>query len=262
MPNCSMYSSVIGLPGAAGEVHLRRAVLAHGGVQRVVQRLHVHGHALDLVLDEPLAGLDAGAAGVLVVVLGVVEQAVHAGVEADDHALELFRLDVRALAGVLEMLGQDQAPLVDLDLEADGVAGVGVDRHLVGVASPLAGELLLHDVTRSVGVGAGVLHAVDALGEDAALGHGVHRVDDRLHEVRPTRDLSAERMCQINPYLRHSPTSSPSSVTLLLTSGPAVSTGSPAPSGPGRPCTGSRADRRAALPAAPPSRSADPRHRS
>jgi len=126
--------------------------------------------------------------------------------------------DAGALAGVLEMTGQDEAPLLDPDVEADGVAGVGVDRHSrMRVAGTLAVELALHDVTGSVGVGAGVLHAVDALREDAALGQGVHGVDDRLDEVRPPRDLSAEQRCvsRRTPCPKASPRDCPHSGCLM-----------------------------------------------
>jgi hypothetical protein len=86
-------------------------------MQRMIQRLHIHGHAFDLVLYKPLAGFHTGAARIVIVLFGVVEFAVHARVQADHHALELFRLDVRPLAGILKMLGQDQAPGVDLDFK-------------------------------------------------------------------------------------------------------------------------------------------------
>ena len=104
------------------------------------------------------------------------------------------------LAGVLKVFGQDQAPGVDVDFQADRIAGVRVDRHFVGITSPFAVEFAFHDVTRRIGMGPGVLHTIDPLGEDAALGHGVHRINDRLHEIWPTRDLGAERMGQIDKY--------------------------------------------------------------
>jgi len=98
------------------------------------------------------------------------------------------------------MLGQDQAPRMDLDLETDRVTRVRINRHFVGITSSSAVEFALHDVTRCVGMSAGVLDTIDPLREDAALGQRVHRIDDRLHEVRPTRNLRTEGMGQINEY--------------------------------------------------------------
>jgi len=190
-----------GIARDAEEVHAGHAVVAHGGVQRVVERLGVHGHAFDLVLDEPSAGVNARAGRVMIVRLGVVKQLVHARVEADDHAFELFRLDADLLAGRVEVLARDQAPRLDVDWQADGVARVGVDRHLVRVAGAAAVKLVLHDVTRRVAVGARVHRDGDLLREDAALGHRVGVVDKRLVEIRPARNLSTKRMRQVNKNL-------------------------------------------------------------
>ena len=187
-----------GVAGGAQQVHAGHAVVAHGGVQGVIQSLRVHGHALDLVLDEPLAGVNAGAGGVMIVGLGVVEQAVHTGVQTHDLALQISLVDAVLLAGGVQVLVGDEAPGLDVDLQDDGGAGVGVDGHLVGVAGAAAVELILHHVTGSVAVGAGVHGAGDALGQNAALGHGVGTDDVGLVEVGPAGDLSAEGVSQVN----------------------------------------------------------------
>ena len=124
----------------------------------------------------------------------------HTGIQADNHTLELFRLDVRSLTSIVEMLGQDQTPAMDLDFKADCFTRVRVDRHFVGITSPFAVEFAFHDVTWCIGMSACVLNTINPLGEDAALCHGVHRIDDRLHEIRPTWDLRTEWMSQIHEY--------------------------------------------------------------
>ena len=167
----------------------------------MVQGLHVHGHALGMVLLDPLAGSEPGARRIVVVVLAVVIQQVGTGAEAEDHALlEFLRIEVGPLAGVIQVLVGDELPGLDLDVEADGRAAVGIDGKLVGVPGAFALEVTLHDVARRVGMGAGVHHDGDFLAENTGLGMAVHRVDDRLLEIRPERYVSTERMAQINEY--------------------------------------------------------------
>ena len=166
-------------------------------MQGVVQGLAVHGHALDLVLYEPLARVDAGAGGVVVVGLGVVEQPVHPGVQADHLALQVGLVDAVLLAGGVQVLVGDEAPGLDVDFQDDGLSGVGVHRHLVGVAGAAAVELILHHVAGGVAVGSGVHGALDGLGEHAALGHGVRAHDVGLVKVGPAGDLRAEGVGEI-----------------------------------------------------------------
>lgn len=174
----------MGLPVAAQQVHAGHAVVAHGGVQGVIQGLAVHGDALDAVLDKPLAGVDAGADGVVIVGLGVIEQAVHAGVQAQNLALQGGGVDAALLAGLVQVLVGDQGPGLHVQLQHHSLAGVGINGHLVGVAGAAAVKLVLHDVTGGVAVGAGVHGAGDLGGEHAALGHGVGVGDPRACQSR------------------------------------------------------------------------------
>jgi hypothetical protein len=96
-------------------------------------------------------------------------------------------LDVRSLAGILKMLRQDQAPTLNFDFKANCITRVCINGHFMGITSSFAVEIDFHNVTRCVGMSACVLNAIDPLCEDAALCHSVHRIDDRLYEVRPTR---------------------------------------------------------------------------
>ena len=134
----------------------------------------------------------------MIICLGVVEQAVHTGVQAQNLAFQIGLVDAVLLAGGIQVLVGDQAPGLDVDLQDDSGAGVGVDGHLVGVTGAAAVELILHDVTGSVTVSAGVHGAGDALGQNAALSHGVSAHDVRLIKVRPAGDLSAKGVGQIN----------------------------------------------------------------
>ena len=99
-----------GVAGSAQQVHAGHAVVAHSGVQGMIQRLRVHSDALEAVLDEPLAGVDAGADGVVIVSLGVVEQAVHTGVQAQNLALQGGGINAPLLAGLVQVLVGDQGP--------------------------------------------------------------------------------------------------------------------------------------------------------
>ena len=172
-------------------------------MQGVIQSLAVHGHALHAVLHEPLAGVDAGADGVVIVSLGVVEQAVHTGVQAQNLALQGSGIHAPLLAGLVQVFVGDQGPGLHVQLQHNSLAGVGVDGHLVGVTGAAAVKLVLHDVTGSVAVGAGVHGAGDLGSQNAALGHGVGVGDLGLVKVGPAGNLSAEGVGQININFTH-----------------------------------------------------------
>ena len=146
---------------------------------------------------------------VVIVGLGVVEQAVHTGVQAQHLALQIVGVDAALLAGLVQVLVGDQGPGLHVQLQHHGLAGVGVDGHLVGVAGAAAVELILHHVTGGVAVGAGVHGAGDLGGQHAALGHGVGVVDLGLVKVGPAGNLSAEGVGQVNiNFLAHNRRSS------------------------------------------------------
>src|SRR5512136_1103737 len=60
-----------GIARSSEQVHTGHAVIAHGGVEGMVQSLHIHSNALYLVLYKPSAGFDAGTAGIMIILLGV-----------------------------------------------------------------------------------------------------------------------------------------------------------------------------------------------
>ena len=139
----------------------------------------------------------------MIVSLGIVEQAVHTGVQADDLALQIGLVDAPLLAGGIQMLVGDQSPWLNVDRQNDGFACVGIDRHLMGITGSSSVELVLHDVTRGVAVRTGMHGAHDALGQNAALGHGVCVIDHGFVKIRPARDLGAERMGKVYEYFCH-----------------------------------------------------------
>lgn len=140
----------------------------------------------------------------MIVSLGVVEQTVHAGVQAQDLVLQVGGVQAALFAGLVQVLVGDQGPGLHVQLQHHSLAGVGINGHLVGVAGAAAVKLVLHDVTGGVAVGAGVHGAGDLGGQNAALGHGVGVGDLGLVKVGPAGDLSAEGVGQVNiNFLAH-----------------------------------------------------------
>ena len=167
------------------------------GWSRACESMATH---FTLCFYKPSAGFDAGTAGIMIVLLGVVKLAMHAGIQANDHAFQFARLDTYFFAGSLKMLRADQSPALDLDGKANGIAGVGINRHFMGVAGSFAVEFSFHNVTGSVTMRAGVHSAGDLLRQNAAFGHGVRIIDYRLVKIRPAGNFRAEGMRQVNKY--------------------------------------------------------------
>jgi hypothetical protein len=186
--------------GSAEQVHSGHAVVAHGGMERMVKSLHIHGDTLDLFLNEPPAGLHPGAAGIVIVLFGIIEFPVHAGIETEYHAFQLIRLDACFFTSCFEMFRSDEPPAFNLDWQADGFTGVGVDRHLMGIPGSFTIELDFHDVTGSIAVSTGMHGAGNILRQNTAFCHCVIIIDYRFVKIWPAWYFRTERVRQINEY--------------------------------------------------------------
>ena len=169
----------------------------------MVQSLGIHSYALYAMLYKPLTSLNAGTCGIVIVCLGIIEKSVHSGVKANNLALQVIRINAACCASCIQMLVCDQAPGLNVNLKNYCLACISIDRHLVCVTSTSAVELILHNVSRSIAVCTGMHGAHDALGQNAALCHGMCVVNEGLIEIRPSGNLCAKRMCKIYIYFCH-----------------------------------------------------------